>query len=102
MLARGLGGESLWCAACIRLRGVPSQVLSTYRVQLRAEFDFDAAAAIADYLAELGISHLYCSPYLQAAAGSSHGYDVVDPRRVNEELGGEAGHERLCQSLAAN
>jgi (1->4)-alpha-D-glucan 1-alpha-D-glucosylmutase len=83
-------------------REVPVPLLSTYRVQLRAEFDFDAAAAIADYLAELGISHLYCSPYLQAAAGSSHGYDVVDPTRVNEELGGEAGHERLCQALAAN
>jgi (1->4)-alpha-D-glucan 1-alpha-D-glucosylmutase len=90
MLARGLGGESLWCAACIRLRGVPSQVLSTYRVQLRAEFDFDAAAAVADYLSALGVSHLYCSPYLQAAAGSTHGYDVVDPTRVSEELGGEA------------
>ena len=100
MLARGLGGESLWCAACILLRGVPSQVLSTYRVQLRAEFDFDAAAAVADYLAALGVSHLYCSPYLQAAAGSAHGYDVVDPTRVSEELGGEAGHERLCLALA--
>jgi (1->4)-alpha-D-glucan 1-alpha-D-glucosylmutase len=100
MLARGLGGESLWCAACIRLRGVPSQVLSTYRVQLRAEFDFDAAAAVADYLSALGVSHLYCSPYLQAAAGSTHGYDVVDPTRVSEELGGEAGHERLCLALA--
>src|SRR5207302_6430518 len=75
-------------------------ILSTYRIQLRAEFDFDAAAAIADYLAELGVSHLYCSPYLQAAAGSAHGYDVVDPTRVNEELGGEAGHERLCRALA--
>ena len=74
-------------------------MLSTYRVQLRAEFGFDAAAAIAGYLEELGISHLYCSPYLQAVAGSAHGYDVVDPTRVNEELGGEAGHERLCQEL---
>jgi (1->4)-alpha-D-glucan 1-alpha-D-glucosylmutase len=79
---------------------VPREILSTYRVQLRAEFDFDAAAAIADYLAALGVSHLYCSPYLQAAAGSSHGYDVVDPTRVNEELGGEAGHERLCLALS--
>jgi (1->4)-alpha-D-glucan 1-alpha-D-glucosylmutase len=79
---------------------VPGQVLSTYRVQLRAEFDFDAAAAIADYLAALGISHLYCSPYLQAAAGSAHGYDVVDPTRVSAELGGEAGHARLSLALA--
>jgi (1->4)-alpha-D-glucan 1-alpha-D-glucosylmutase len=79
---------------------VPRQVLSTYRVQLRAEFDLDAAAGIVDYLADLGVSHLYCSPYLQAAPGSTHGYDVVDPTRVSEELGGEPGHERLCQALA--
>jgi maltooligosyltrehalose synthase len=79
---------------------VPGDVLSTYRVQLRAEFDFDAAAAVADYLSALGVSHLYCSPYLQAAAGSTHGYDVVDPTRVSEELGGEAGHQRLCLALA--
>ncbi len=72
---------------------------STYRLQLRPDFDFDDAAAVADYLARLGISHLYASPYLQAAPGSTHGYDVVDPTRVNEELGGEAGHERLQRSL---
>jgi (1->4)-alpha-D-glucan 1-alpha-D-glucosylmutase len=81
--------------------GVPRQIVATYRVQLRAEFGFDEAAAIADYLADLGISHLYCSPYLQAAPGSSHGYDVVDPTRVSAELGGEAGHQRLCRALAA-
>ena len=51
------------------------------------------------YLRALGISHLYASPYLQAAAGSSHGYDVVDPTRVNDELGGPDGHARLCTSL---
>ena len=47
----------------------------------------------------LGISHVYCSPYLQAVAGSMHGYDVVDHQRVNEELGGEAGHQRFCSRL---
>ncbi len=76
-------------------------ILSTYRVQLRAEFDLDAAAGIADYLADLGVSHLYCSPYLQAAPGSTHGYDVVDPTRVSDELGGDAAHRRLCEALAA-
>jgi (1->4)-alpha-D-glucan 1-alpha-D-glucosylmutase len=81
---------------------VPRSVLSTYRVQLRADFDLDAAAALADYLAGLGISHLFCSPYLQAAAGSTHGYDVADPSRVSRELGGEAAHERLCRALAAH
>ena len=72
---------------------------ATYRLQLRPDFDFDAAADVADYLSRLGVSHLYASPYLQAAPGSTHGYDVVDPARVNAELGGEAGHERLGDAL---
>ena len=73
---------------------------ATYRVQLHAGFTFDDAAAIAGYLAELGVSHLYCSPYLQAAAGSTHGYDVVDHGRLNGELGGADGYRRLAASLA--
>ena len=73
--------------------------VATYRVQLGPSFGFDAAADLASYLAELGISHLYCSPYLQAAAGSEHGYDVVDPTRVSDDLGGPAGHARLCRAL---
>jgi (1->4)-alpha-D-glucan 1-alpha-D-glucosylmutase len=72
---------------------------ATYRLQLRPGFGFEEAAALADYLAELGVSHLYASPYLQASPGSTHGYDVVDPSRVNEELGGEAGHARFCAAL---
>jgi len=74
---------------------------STYRVQLHGGFGFADAAREAEYLAELGISHLYCSPYLQAAAGSTHGYDVVDPRRFNEELGGAVGHAELVGALRA-
>src|ERR1700733_10300761 len=73
--------------------------LATYRVQLRPGFGFDQAAAIAGYLHDLGVTHLYASPYLQAAAGSTHGYDVVDPTHVNLELGGAAGHARLCAAL---
>lgn len=76
-----------------------ARIAATYRVQLRASFGFDAAAALAGYLADLGVSHLYCSPYLQAAPGSEHGYDVVDPTRVSEDLGGSAGHTRLCRAL---
>src|SRR5437764_6089510 len=72
---------------------------ATYRVQLNSEFTFDDAARQTQYLAELGISHLYCSPYLQAAKGSTHGYDVVDHSRVNVELGGEEGHRRLQEAL---
>ena len=72
---------------------------STYRLQLHKGFTFDDAAAIADYLYALGVSHVYSSPYLQAAPGSMHGYDVVDHQHLNEELGGEAAHARFCQRL---
>src|SRR5688572_30443774 len=75
------------------------RIFSTYRVQLRPGFGFDDAAEILGYLADLGVSHLYCSPYLQSARGSTHGYDVIDPTRVNEELGGAAAHARLVQTL---
>lgn len=77
-----------------------STVLATYRLQLEPELGFDDAAALADYLVALGVSHVYCSPYLQAAAGSTHGYDVVDPHRVNRELGGAEAHARFCEALA--
>ncbi len=73
---------------------------ATYRVQLHAGFTFDDAAAVAGYLADLGVSHLYCSPYLQAAPGSKHGYDVVDHSRLNVELGGAGRHGRLVRRLA--
>jgi (1->4)-alpha-D-glucan 1-alpha-D-glucosylmutase len=72
---------------------------STYRLQLRAEFTLDDAAAITEYLDALNISHMYASPILQAAPGSSHGYDVVDFRSINRELGGEEGFERLHGAL---
>jgi (1->4)-alpha-D-glucan 1-alpha-D-glucosylmutase len=75
---------------------------ATYRVQLHAGFTFDHARAIVPYLAELGISHLYTSPVLQAARGSTHGYDVVDHGRVSTELGGEFGFERLTDALRAH
>ena len=75
---------------------------ATYRVQLHAGFTLDDARAIVPYLAALGISHLYTSPVLQAASGSTHGYDVVDHGRVSTELGGEAGFERLTDALRAH
>jgi (1->4)-alpha-D-glucan 1-alpha-D-glucosylmutase len=79
-----------------RARVVPT---STYRLQLRPGFGFDEAAAVAPYLARLGVSHVYASPYLQATPGSAHGYDVVDPHRVNVELGGARGHRRFQDRL---
>lgn len=75
---------------------------STYRLQLNQDFTFDHAAAISGYLRALGVSHVYSSPYLQAAKGSTHGYDVVDHSRVNEELGGANAHERFCQALGSH
>jgi (1->4)-alpha-D-glucan 1-alpha-D-glucosylmutase len=80
---------------------MPRIPVATYRLQLHADFGFDAAANIADYLYELGISHVYCSPYLQAAPGSKHGYDVVDHHKVNEELGGAEAHDRFSKRLNA-
>jgi (1->4)-alpha-D-glucan 1-alpha-D-glucosylmutase len=74
--------------------------LATYRVQLHPGFGFDDVARVAPYLAALGVSHVYCSPYLQAAPGSTHGYDVVDHRRLNEELGGEDAYRHMVAALA--
>jgi (1->4)-alpha-D-glucan 1-alpha-D-glucosylmutase len=73
--------------------------IATYRVQLTASFDFGAAAAVVPYLEALGITHLYASPFLKARKGSTHGYDIVDHTRINPELGGEDGFERLSQAL---
>ncbi len=78
---------------------MPRVPVATYRLQLHADFGFDSAAAIAAYLRDLGISHVYSSPYLQAAPGSKHGYDVVDPHKVNEELGGADAHDRFSKRL---
>jgi (1->4)-alpha-D-glucan 1-alpha-D-glucosylmutase len=70
-------------------------------LQLHAGFTFDDAAGLCDYLAELGITHVYCSPYLQAARGSTHGYDVIDHTKPNRELGGEEGLRRFVAALRA-
>ena len=79
------------------LRSAPG---CTYRVQLNSAFRFSDAAAVAPYLAELGVTHLYCSPLLQAAPGSTHGYDVVDPGRISDDLGGGDGLNALSGALA--
>jgi (1->4)-alpha-D-glucan 1-alpha-D-glucosylmutase len=70
-------------------------VIATYRLQLTRGLGFAAARALVPYLRALGVSHLYLSPVLQARRGSAHGYDVVDPGRVSEGLGGEAGLREL-------
>ena len=74
---------------------VPRALRATYRLQLTPDFGFDAARARIPYLRDLGISHLYLSPSLQARPGSTHGYDVVDPTRISDDLGGEAALRAL-------
>jgi (1->4)-alpha-D-glucan 1-alpha-D-glucosylmutase len=73
----------------------PPSPSATYRLQLTPEFTFADAADVVPYLAELGVSHVYCSPILEAAPGSTHGYDVVDPTRLRDELGGPGGFGSL-------
>jgi (1->4)-alpha-D-glucan 1-alpha-D-glucosylmutase len=70
----------------------------TYRLQLGPDLGFRAARQLVPYLDELGVSHLYLSPSLQARAGSTHGYDVVDPTRISEDLGGEDEFRALCSA----
>jgi (1->4)-alpha-D-glucan 1-alpha-D-glucosylmutase len=71
---------------------------ATYRLQLTPEFGFAAARQRIPYLRDLGVSHLYLSPSLQARAGSQHGYDVVDPTRISEDLGGEREFRALADA----
>lgn len=75
--------------------------LSTYRLQVRASFDLDDAADLVPYLQDLGVDTVYLSPILQAAAGSDHGYDVVDPTRVDAARGGEAALARFSDAARA-
>ncbi|MGO1202150.1 alpha-amylase family glycosyl hydrolase, partial [Cellulosimicrobium funkei] len=74
----------------------PRVPVSTYRLQLGPDLTFDDAARQVPYLATLGVTHLYLSPVLQAAPGSTHGYDVVDHTRISDELGGREGLGRLA------
>src|SRR5579872_2180432 len=72
---------------------------ATYRLQCNERFGFDAVGKIAPYLARLGVSHIYASPWLKARPGSSHGYDIVDHHRLNPELGDDAAFERMIAVL---
>jgi len=75
---------------------------ATYRLQFQKAFGFDDAARIAPYLARLGISHIYASPWLKARPGSLHGYDIVDHQSLNQELGDQAAFDRMVEVLKAN
>src|SRR4051812_44535733 len=114
--ARALGGVP--CAAPSRCAALPSRPPplaihesrtmslrlpnSTYRLQLNRQFGFREAAAIAGYLARLGVSDLYVSPIFKAAPGSTHGYDVLDHEELNPELGGAEGFDALCEAAKSH
>ncbi|MBS1227244.1 MAG: bifunctional 4-alpha-glucanotransferase/malto-oligosyltrehalose synthase [Proteobacteria bacterium] len=74
---------------------------ATYRLQFSRDFTFAQASAIVPYLAELGISHCYASPYLRARPGSSHGYDIVDHRVLNPEIGTTQSYDDFVVALKA-
>jgi len=73
--------------------------LSTYRLQLNANFPFGKTTEIVDYLKRLGIGAAYLSPILLAKPGSTHGYDICDHSRINPELGGDLEFDRLSEAL---
>src|SRR3954463_6236971 len=77
----------------------PRRLTATYRVQMHADFTLRDPLEIVPYLDGLGVSHLYASPVLMARSGSRHGYDVVDPHRINPELGDENDLTRLAEAL---
>ena len=73
---------------------------ATMRLQFHRGFTFADAQSLAPYFAELGISHIYASPILAARPGSMHGYDVIDPTRINPDIGGEREYCRLSKYCA--
>lgn len=78
---------------------VPSPPSATYRLQFHAGFTFEDARKLIPYLYDLGISHIYASPYLRARSGSMHGYDVADPSSLNPELGSNEDFDRMVDEL---
>jgi (1->4)-alpha-D-glucan 1-alpha-D-glucosylmutase len=79
-----------------------TEIRATYRLQFHREFTFRDAQTLVPYLAELGISHLYASPLLEARSGSTHGYDIINHNRINPEIGGETGFQALVAELHAH
>lgn len=69
---------------------------ATYRIQMRDGVDFERVTQLLPYLSDLGVSHLYLSPIFLATTGSTHGYDITDPTRIDPALGGPDGFDRLA------
>ena len=77
-----------------------TSMTATYRLQLNKDFTFHDATRIVEYLSQLGITHIYASPILSSRSGSTHGYDVIDPTRLNPELGTEVDFSAFQEALA--
>jgi (1->4)-alpha-D-glucan 1-alpha-D-glucosylmutase len=77
----------------------PSIPVALYRLQFNKEFTFSKATELVPYLASLGISHVYASPYLRARPGSLHGYDIIDHHRLNPEIGSSEDYDRFVAAL---
>ena len=75
---------------------------ATYRLQFNSDFGFVRAAEIAPYLAKLGVSHVYCSPYLRPRPASSHGYDIISHTELNPELGDANDFARMVAAFRAH
>lgn len=75
---------------------------ATYRLQFNRDFTFSQATTLAPYLADLGVSHCYASPYLKARPGSNHGYDIVDHAALNPEIGTPQEYEDFVAALQGN
>ncbi len=75
---------------------------ATYRLQFNRDFTFNQATELIPYLAELGVSHCYASPYLKARPGSMHGYDIVDHAALNPEIGTPDEYERLIAAIRSH
>ena len=82
-------------------RSISAVPVSTYRLQLHKEFTLRHALELVDYLARLGVSHVYASPILTARPGSTHGYDIVDHNQLNPELGTPADFDAFVSALHA-
>src|SRR6188472_754965 len=98
---RGSGWHPVCCSSPHLMHPV-SLPTATYRLQFYAGFTFEAATAVVDYLAALGISHCYASSYLKAVPESSHGYDVADPTQLNPEIGSEETYAAWIAALRAH
>ncbi|WP_411840287.1 malto-oligosyltrehalose synthase [Paracoccus sp. ME4] len=80
---------------------IPTIPTATCRIQLRDGVDFAALTARLDQIAATGVSHLYLSPIFAATEGSTHGYDITDPTRIDPALGGRAGFDALAEAASA-